>query len=222
MPKWFLCPALVTLRSQIDNANPGRDKASDGSIGNADHSARKSDHNPAAAGNVNAIDVDEDLSPTIHSAEKLVNAIIASRDERFSYIIYEGRMIRSYQAKNGTAPWVWTKYTGGTNPHDHHFHISVRSEKKYWNDGRPWDLSKTLSPSTQPIPPVTVTYRKGDKGAGDKEIQLRLVHYGLLAPDGADGDFGEKTRLGVVGFQKANGLTYDGIVGQETRNKLFS
>ena len=39
---------------------------------------------------------------------------------------------------------------------------------------------------------------------------------------GADGDFGQGTYNAVVAFQKNNQLDPDGIVGEKTREKLFS
>jgi hypothetical protein len=41
-----LCAGGVRLRDQIDRRWPNRDKRSDGWIGDSDHAARKSDHNP--------------------------------------------------------------------------------------------------------------------------------------------------------------------------------
>lgn len=40
---WHLAPCLDTLRRQVNDAHPGRDKSSDGTIGNAEHAARESD-----------------------------------------------------------------------------------------------------------------------------------------------------------------------------------
>ena len=38
---------------------------------------------------------------------------------------------------------------------------------------------------------------------------------------GADADFGTETRNALMAFQKANGLTADGIAGINTWNKLL-
>ena len=56
---WYLAPSLNVLRGEIDAAHPHRQKKMDGTIGDAAHAARDSDHNPNARGSVNAIDVDE-------------------------------------------------------------------------------------------------------------------------------------------------------------------
>ena len=67
------------------------------------------------------------------------------------------------------------------------------------------------------------TVRKGAKGNITKLIQKRLLSLGYdLGKYGADGDFGTATYNAVVKFQKDNGLTPDGIVGQNTWRKLLN
>ena len=55
--------------------------------------------------------------------------------------------------------------------------------------------------------------RKGSKGVEVKELQGLLHLY-------QDGIFGALTEEAVIEFQKANGLTPDGIVGDNTWAKL--
>ena len=113
------------LRDRINRMYPGRDKASDGWIGDAAHSARKSDHNPDTDGVVRAIDIDADLKPGEKgkvSAYRLADtirheAIIGKQP--VSYIIFAGRIA------SARAGWKWRKYNG-LNPHNHHIHISFR------------------------------------------------------------------------------------------------
>lgn len=63
---------------------------------------------------------------------------------------------------------------------------------------------------------------KGDKGAQVKSLQILLIGYGYKCGSaGADGDFGDATYKAVVKFQKAKGLTADGVVGSLTWNKLM-
>ena len=119
MAHWTLAKALQTLRSQVDAAHPRRSKKSDGTIGDAKHSARKSDHNRNARGYVNAIDLTHDPAGGFDSykfAEHLRN----KRDPRISYVISNRRIFSSI-----TAPWEWRKYNGA-NPHSQHVHVSVR------------------------------------------------------------------------------------------------
>jgi putative chitinase len=55
----------------------------------------------------------------------------------------------------------------------------------------------------------------GSKGEDVKKLQIKL---GVEAI----GTFGPKTEAAVKSWQKSNGLTDDGVVGDETWNKLFS
>lgn len=64
-------------------------------------------------------------------------------------------------------------------------------------------------------------FKQGDKGDEVKEIQRRLIELKHLTGS-ADGTFGAGTKTAVIAFQKAAGLTADGVVGSGTLNKLFS
>ena len=80
-----LAAAGVTLRNQINEAFPGRDKASDGWIGDAAHQARVSDHNPDRRGIVHAIDVDEDLAKKVDARELADELVELARTGVFLY-----------------------------------------------------------------------------------------------------------------------------------------
>lgn len=63
------------------------------------------------------------------------------------------------------------------------------------------------------------TLKKGIRGDGVKALQRALnkvMNAGLVE----DGDFGERTRLAVVAFQKSKGLVADGIAGCKTLEAL--
>lgn len=67
------------------------------------------------------------------------------------------------------------------------------------------------------------TLKKGAEGNITKLAQERLISLGYdLGKYGADGDFGTDTYNAVVKFQKDNGLTPDGIIGQNTWRKLLN
>lgn len=66
------------------------------------------------------------------------------------------------------------------------------------------------------VAPVTV--RHGDRSLFVAEIQQALTRGGWPTAD--DGIFGPVTLKTVVAFQRANGLTVDGIVGVQTRKAL--
>lgn len=59
----------------------------------------------------------------------------------------------------------------------------------------------------------------GSKGESVKKMQQRLKTLGYYSGT-VDGDFGENTENAVKAFQKANGLTADGVVGTQTLNKI--
>ena len=61
------------------------------------------------------------------------------------------------------------------------------------------------------------TLQKGSKGDEVKEWQKFLNSQGYNL--GVDGDFGDKTYAATTAYQKANGLTADGIVGKNTWGK---
>lgn len=64
--------------------------------------------------------------------------------------------------------------------------------------------------------------KKGSKGEQVKTLQRLLAALGYdLGSYGADGDFGGKTDIAVKAFQKKCGLADDGVVGQQTWNKLL-
>ena len=61
--------------------------------------------------------------------------------------------------------------------------------------------------------------KQGSNGQEVKEVQRRLKLWGYY--NGAvDGVFGAGTRTAVMAFQKKNGLTADGVVGQSTYKAL--
>lgn len=61
------------------------------------------------------------------------------------------------------------------------------------------------------------TLKRGDKGPDVVTLQRILLARGYsVGPDGADGDFGANTDKAVRDFQRAHGLTVDGVVGPKT------
>ena len=131
--KPWLCAAGTQLREQIDTWYADRRSTSDGWLGDARHSARKSDHNPDADGCVRAIDVDSRLGASegisIYLADQI--RLCAKTDKRISYVIHNSRIASS---KKG---WAWREYKG-FNKHEHHMHISFT--KLGDQDARPFDI----------------------------------------------------------------------------------
>ena len=63
--------------------------------------------------------------------------------------------------------------------------------------------------------------KNGCEGSDVKALQEMLIQAGYdCGKWGADGDFGDATELAVKAFQKDNGLTVDGIVGEKTMAAL--
>ena len=62
--------------------------------------------------------------------------------------------------------------------------------------------------------------RYGSTGDEVKQIQTKLKNWGYYTGN-VDGIFGSKTFEAVKKFQKANGLTVDGIVGEKFKKDIF-
>lgn len=70
-----------------------------------------------------------------------------------------------------------------------------------------------------PLAVYAAALRQGDSGEEVKSMQRKLRQWGYY--DGAvDGIFGSGTRRAVIKFQQKNGLTADGIVGEQTAAAL--
>lgn len=146
----------------------------------------------------------------------------------------KGKRADGAALKPGTAVFVWNgeKYShvglfvGGTEVIEAMSTINgVKKSKVTDNKWSHWGeltgVSYEDSGETEPKPEKKPTLRKGSKGSAVKELQAHLIKLGYdLGKWGADGDFGNQTELAVKAFQKANGLTQDGVVGEKTWEKL--
>jgi hypothetical protein len=128
-----LSKLVVQLREQADDAYPDRKRDSDGTIGDAKHSSRKSDHNPDPdTGYVRAIDLDADFDKSSSTAAYVADQIrIAARtDKRIAYVIFNKKIA------SARSLWRWRKYTG-VNPHTKHIHVSFTkagdTDSKFFN-----------------------------------------------------------------------------------------
>ncbi len=81
----------------------------------------------------------------------------------------------------------------------------------------------TPTPTPKPTDDVVLyrTLRYGDSGEDVAYMQRRLIELGYLNST-ADGQFGTGTLAAVKAFQKANGLTVDGVAGTKTYGVLLS
>lgn len=139
MVAWYIARSLEVLRAQLNARAPRRSTASDGGIGDANHSARTSDHNPndyviGGEHQVCARDFTNDPLGGLDCAW-LARALRDRRDPRIKYVIWN----RAIMAGNaGPSPWLWRPYSG-VNPHTKHLHLSVRSGA-VGDNTTPWNL----------------------------------------------------------------------------------
>lgn len=216
---WRLALALETLRKQVNAAHPNRSKNSDGSIGDEAHASRSSDHNPwikdGGKGLVSAIDITHDPVGGFDSY-RFAEVLRGGRDARIKYIISNGKIC---SGSEGPQPWQWRKYTG-KNKHDHHIHISVKSDKAHYDDEKPWaiDAAPAAEVKAAPYTAPPETLRRGARGDQVKRLQAMLTADGYAVK--IDGDFGPTTYAAVRKFQLARKLVADGVVGPQTWKEL--
>lgn len=133
MANWELTKGLQNLRAQVNEAFPGRDATSDGTIGDKAHQAETSGHNPDdTAGakaewngdpdstpEVRAWDMDSDLRAAPATAQQVVDHIRAlpGVSNVLRYMIYNRHI---YRASSNWKPEAYT----GASAHTEHIHFS--------------------------------------------------------------------------------------------------
>lgn len=155
---WRLARSLEVLLAEVDARWPGRSKRSDGTIGDAAHAARKSDHNPNAVGVVRALDITHDPAGCRGDlVAEYLRTLGEAGDDRLNgggYVIWN-RLVAG--AGKG---WVWRPYTG-PSPHTDHVHVSASRVSFGYDSTRPWRLSTARATSGSdviaggpPLPPA--------------------------------------------------------------------
>lgn len=209
---WRVAYSLDALLAQINAAAPDRSKVSDGSIGDAAHQSRASDHNAWRRDKtgqpvVGARDFTHDPRGGFDSYV-FAQSLAKSRDKRVSYIISNGKI---WNHRKG-----WTNYYG-KNPHDHHAHVSVSEAEALYDSKQPWffEVGGGATPGDRPALPVPSdpVLRRGSKGDAVKALQNLLNIR-------TDGDFGPATERAVRALQVGRGLVSDGVVGPATWRAL--
>lgn len=165
---WRAAPSCKAVLDQANALWPTRSKASDGTIGDADHSSRTSDHNPTDEGWVNAVDITHDPANGC-DAHRWAREVAARRDPRVKYLISNTMMCSSYAAR-GYAAWEWRPYTG-VNGHFKHAHLSVHDTPTARNDTSPWFVGAHFSPPAPQFPSID---------AGD--IDMAQAKFMLVGP----------------------------------------
>ena len=219
---YFLSPALVRLRGEINTLWPGRDRSSDGWIGDTSHQARASDHNPdySAGGIVRAIDVDKDGIP----AQSVVDQVI--RDSRVAYVIWNGRIWENPAVYAGRG--YWRAYTGA-NAHRQHFHVSVRRGRAWDHDARTWGITASTSstgstlgplPTVPDLTPIAPIEEDEMSAAGEAAILAALSNIeSILAREGGNGLRGD-VQTAIARATEARDWT--GTVANELRAGLVT
>jgi hypothetical protein len=160
--------SLLTLRDQVDKLYPGRNRASDGLIGDAAHQAVQSDHNPNAQGIVTAIDITHDPDHGL-DIQKLATALVNSLDPRIKYIIANRQIW-----ERGTG---WHRYDGD-NPHNKHLHLSVQGnvdDSKLWNlKGGQMDEVQKLR---EQLDLITYKFNESEKALKVRAKEMDILQY---------------------------------------------
>lgn len=199
MASWVLVADLTSLRNEFNALAPNRDKASDGSIGDAAHQKESSDHNPDETGatpyedadninEVHAIDVDNNLNKPGWDMQRAVDIIVGRHkngtDNRLQNVIYNRKI--------WSRSWGWTEhpYTG-LSAHTEHAHFSSRYGSGTTGnpeaDTRPWGLLAALEGNDDmTIEELTAELKKGpDKSELAFQFRKLLMTYptGQSGPD---------------------------------------
>lgn len=218
---WHLAPALDQLRAEVNALWPNRSKASDGTIGDAAHSARTSDHNPNARRSVNAIDI----TVSGVDVQKIINAAKAHPSVR--YIIFN-RQIMNRDIGNFRA----RRYPG-SNPHVAHVHISIYQSATAERRTQSWGLANAKGGGTSgggntygnPKAKHTLgsrTLNLYDAGTDVTDLQQRLKKLSRYTGGKVDGYYGPAVKSAVERYQRSRGLTVDGIAGPATIKAITS
>ena len=113
------------------------------------------------------------------------------------------------------AQYAETLDCGGIGWYEHKkfVHIDTRKKRVCWKDSGS-NVRKTFSDCPYAEPSKALKY--GDADAAWVQWHLKKLGTKLTI----DGKFGAATKAAVIAFQKAHGLTTDGVVGEKTRLAL--
>ena len=133
---WRLAKSLDVLRRETNQRWPGRSKVSDGTLGNAEHAARPSDHNRNAVGVVRAIDI----TAAGIDAAWLAEHIRVLGSHGFAPLVAGGYVIFNRRTASERSSWQWRTYTG-PNPHISHLHVSCSRDAARYDSTSPWRIT---------------------------------------------------------------------------------
>lgn len=186
---WQKIPCIGQLQSELDQRYPDRTKP-DWILGDADHSSRVSDHNPARDGDVHAIDIRHGGGLKVR---EVLNALIG--DRRVWYVI------SNWTIYSRTFDWEARQYNG-RNGHTTHLHASFRYAERFEND-----TSKFFDTRKRRTKPTTI----------DLSIVRNQFLIFLGEKDGERIDTINVKRLQrAMNFKLKTDLKVDGWVGENT------
>lgn len=209
---WHVDEGLQVLIAEWKKAHPG---AVVGTIGDAAHLSRDSDHNPEPsgsepgqdAGEVDAADFMQGNGVTDAHLDELFNELVDHRDPRILYIIRNRIIVSSV-----VQPWVKRPY-GGSDPHTEHLHLSVND--RFDRNTATWNLGEA---DVQKVHDYTNISGKlpnlafgmeDDQFSGYNAIhrmQAVLNYLDASVPDlDLDGVYGAETKRKVARVQKTDG-----------------
>lgn len=140
---WRVMESLLVLRDQVNTLAPDRGKSADGTICDTNHSTT-SDHCPHSVSGVGsemvtALDLTHDPAHGFDSY-KFAEVLRVNRDERIKYVISNSRTFDT----SGSDAWTWRAYTGSSDMHKNHVHISVL-DAPVSDTSTPWNLEGFMS-----------------------------------------------------------------------------
>lgn len=199
---WRVDEGLAVLIAQWKKEHPG---AVVGTIGDASHASRSSEHNPepdgsepgADYGEVDAADFMEGNGVTHADLVELHDQLVEHKDPRVWYLILDGKIVSST-----TKPWVERDYSG-SDPHRTHLHLSVND--KFDKNVAQWEIED------EPM--------KNHKALDVNGLKIGEVKYGDddAAFAGYDGVLRAQALLAVL---TGDEVETDGIYGPQVRNAL--
>lgn len=211
---WRNAQASMVLVAEVNARWPRRDKSSDGTIGDAAHAARTSDHNPwlskGGQGIVRARDVDKDGIDAPWIVEHL-RQLGARRDPRLwpnGYVIFNRRITRPDFSG-------WAVYRG-SNPHDKHFHVSFSTDASPsgFDSTAPWGIASPVTAAARPAASSSAPAQPAPQVPEDTEMIDNHVlargrnDFRLIVPVGSASQLLARAWISVVG----NGATVTGTL----------
>lgn len=170
--RWRVAESLLRLRDEANDVAPGRSKVSDGTIGDAKHATRTSDHNPyikdsRGVGVVRALDLTHDPAGGFdaHEAAEHIRQLGKTGDPRVRYVISNGRIASPKQG------WAWRTYTG-PNAHKKHAHTSVVEAPSGYDSTKPWHLAEGMTGTPLPTGDGMLAYNT--TSAACRHLQILL------------------------------------------------